>query len=215
MLGNQDEQGTKRPMPEAVIFDLDGTLVSSNLDFRAIREQTGCMSGQDILCYMETLSLVERSKVAQIIYDHEMKDAHSCEVLPGVHAMLKALEQKNTRIAIVTRNSAPATQIKLARTGINLEHVITRDDAPPKPAPDALINLAKLWGVEQKNCVYVGDYVYDIEAAHRANMHSALYSTAGLPDFAEQAHFVFHHHDEFEAVLMDYWNASVLCSLGE
>jgi len=199
-------------MPEAVIFDLDGTLISSNLDFRAICEQVGCVPGQDLLRYMETLSLVERSRVAQIIYEHEMEDANSCEVLPGVKAMLKALEQKNIRMAIVTRNSASATHIKLARSGINLEYVITRDDAPPKPAPDALINLAKLWDIEQKNCVYVGDYVYDIEAAHRANMHSALYSAAGLPDFAEQAHFVFRHYDKFEAVLMDYWNSLDLCS---
>lgn len=198
-------QRTKRPMPEAVIFDMDGTLVSSNLDFQAIREQTGCVPGQDILRYMDTLSSVERTKVAQVIDEHEMKDAHSCKVLPGVKSMLKALEQKNIRMAIVTRNSADATRIKLARTGIELKHVITREDAPPKPSPDALINLAKQWGIEQKSCVYVGDYIYDIEAAHRANMHSALYSETSLPDFAEQAHFVFRHYDEFEAVLMNYW----------
>jgi len=203
-------QRPKRTMPEAVLFDLDGTLVSSSLDFRAICEQAGCVPGQDILRYMDTLSSIERGRVAQIIHEHEMDDAHSCEVLPGVNAMLKALEQKNIRMAIVTRNSASATRIKLARTGIELKHVITREDAPPKPAPDGLINLAKQWGIEQKNCVYVGDYVYDIEAAHRANMHSALYSNASLPDFAEKAHFVFRHHDEFEEVLMGYWDSLVL-----
>ncbi|MFT7373667.1 MAG: HAD superfamily hydrolase (TIGR01509 family) [Oleiphilaceae bacterium] len=203
-------QQIKRSMPEAVIFDLDGTLVSTRLDFLAICKQTGCVPGQDILRYMETLSSVERSRVAQVIHEHEMEDAYNCEVLPGVNAMLKALEQKNIRTAIVTRNSAPATRIKLARTGIALQHVITREDAPPKPAPDALINLAKQWGIAQKACVYVGDYVYDIEAAHRANMHSALYADAGLPEFADQAHFVFRHHDEFETVLMDYWDSLVL-----
>ena len=36
-------------------------------------------------------------------------------------------------------------------------------------------------------------------------MHAALYSDTSLPDFADQAHFVFRHHDEFEAMLMDYW----------
>jgi HAD superfamily hydrolase (TIGR01509 family) len=202
-------QQTNKPMPEAVIFDLDGTLISSKLDFRAIREQTGCAPGEDLLRYMETLSSAERSEVAQIIHEHEMEDAHSCELLPGVKAMLQALAKKNIRMAIVTRNSASATRIKLARTGIALTQVITRDDAPPKPAPDALVNLAKHWGVEQKSCVYVGDYVYDLEAARRANMHSALYVDAGLPDFAEQANFVFCHHENFEAELMGYWLALV------
>jgi len=36
-------------MPKAVIFDLEGTLVSSSLDFTAIREQTACGPGQDLL----------------------------------------------------------------------------------------------------------------------------------------------------------------------
>jgi HAD superfamily hydrolase (TIGR01549 family) len=194
-------------MPEAVIFDLDGTLVSSSLDFKAIREQAGCEEGQDILRYMETLLPVEKNRVAQIIHEHEMADAHNAQVLSGVNDMLKALEQKNIRMAIVTRNSASATQIKLARTGITLKHVITREDAPPKPAPDALITLAKQWRIKQQSCVYVGDYVYDLEAARRANMHSALYADAGLPDFAGQAHFVFRHHDDFETALMTYWGS--------
>jgi HAD superfamily hydrolase (TIGR01509 family) len=192
-------------MPNAVIFDLDGTLVSTSLDFRAICEQTGCVPGQDILQYMATLPSAERIRVARVIHDHEMEDAHSCEILPGVSNMLKSLEQKKVRMAIVTRNSAQAARVKLARTGIQLEHVITREDAPPKPAPDALINLARQWGVEPQSCVYVGDYVYDVEAAHRAGMHSALYTEADLPDFAAQAHFVFRHYDEFEAILMGYW----------
>jgi len=193
------------PFPEAVIFDLDGTLVSSSLDFRAMCDQTGCVPGQDILQFMQALSPAEKNRVANIIQAHEMQDAHSCEVLPGVHSMLMALKKKKVRMAIVTRNSAPATQVKLARTGIALEHVITRENAPPKPAPDALIELAKQWGVNQKSCVYVGDYIYDLEAAHRAGMHSALYAAANLPEFSGQAHFVFRHHDDFETALRSYW----------
>jgi HAD superfamily hydrolase (TIGR01509 family) len=198
------------PFPQAVIFDLDGTLVSSSLDFRAMCAQTGCVPGQDILQFMEALSPPEKNRVANVIHEHEMQDAHSCEVLPGVHSMLMALKEKKVRMAIVTRNSAPATYVKLARTGIELEHVITREDAPPKPAPDALITLAKQWGVDQQSCVYVGDYIYDLEAAHRAGMHSALYAAASLPEFSGQAHFVFRHHDEFEAALRGYWGGLAL-----
>ena len=166
----------KCQMPKAVIFDLDGTLVSSSLDFTAIREQTACVPEQDILEYMAALPPTKKARVAEIIREHEMADAHTCELLPGVDAMLARLDGLNIRTAIVTRNSAPATQIKLARTGIQLEQVITREDAPAKPAPDALLSLAKQWGLSNEECVYVGDYVYDLEAAHRANMHACLYA---------------------------------------
>lgn len=194
-----------RAMPKAVIFDLDGTLVSSSLDFRAICEQTGCVPGQDILRYMETLSAAEKSKVARVIHDHEMADAHSCETLSGAVDMLAMLDDLNIRTAIVTRNSAPATQIKLARTGIKLKHVLTREDAPPKPAPDALLGLARQWGIPSGECVYVGDYIYDLEAAHRANMHACLYAEGGLPSFADKAHFVYGCHGQFEETLGEYW----------
>lgn len=195
----------KCQMPKAVIFDLDGTLVSSSLDFTAIREQTACVPGQDILEYMAGLPPTKKVRVAEIIREHEMADAHTCELLPGVDAMLARLDGLNIRTAIVTRNSAPATRIKLARTGIQLEQVLTREDAPAKPAPDALLGLAKQWGLPNEECVYVGDYVYDLEAAQRANMHACLYASKGVPSFSEKAHFVYQHHADFETALRNYW----------
>ena len=59
----------------------------------------------------------------------------------------------------------------------------------------ALLKLAAGWSVEAADCVYVGDYIYDLQAAHRANMHAGLFSEKKLSPFADQAHFVF---DRFE-----------------
>jgi len=154
---------------------------------------------------METLSAADKVKVAKVIHDHEMADAHSCETLSGAVEMLAMLDDLNIRTAIVTRNSAPATQIKLARTGIKLKHVLTREDAAPKPAPDALLGLARQWGIPNESCVYVGDYIYDLEAAHRANMHACLYAEGGLPSFSDKAHFVYGCHSQFEQTLGEYW----------
>jgi len=193
--------------PKAVIFDLDGTLVSSSLDFLALCRETGCTPGNDILAYTRDLPPPERTRVEQIIHEHEMRDAESAQVIEGVHHTLDALRQACIDTAIITRNSAKATRLKLARAGLAVEHVITRENAPPKPAPDALLMIASHWQYDPRDCVYVGDFRYDLEAAHNANMHAAWFSNGGMtePDYARLAHFRFDHYDDFLQCLRSYW----------
>ncbi len=38
-----------------IVFDLDGTLVTSNLDFSLIRSELGCPDGLDVLAYVDQL----------------------------------------------------------------------------------------------------------------------------------------------------------------
>ena len=196
--------------PKAVIFDLDGTLVSSTLDFLAISEEVGCKPGHDILHYTKSLADNERLKAEQIIRNHEMRDAQSAHAIEGVLETLEALKLRNIDTAIITRNSAEATNIKLARTGLMVEHVITREQAPPKPAPDALIQVAARWQHAPRECVYVGDFKYDLEAARNANMHAAWFSNGvnQIPAYAKLAHFRFDHYEEFFNRLDAYWKVN-------
>ena len=204
---NTDSMLLQTPGPKAVIFDLDGTLVSSNLDFLAISNEVGCIPGHDILQYTKRLADNERLKAEQIIRDHEMRDAESACAIEGALETLEALKQDNIDTAIITRNSAEATRIKLARTGLMVEHVITREQAPPKPAPDALIQVASRWQHAPRECIYVGDFKYDLEAARNANMHAAWFSNGidKIPAYAKLAHFCFDHYEEFFNRLDAYW----------
>lgn len=199
--------------PKAVIFDLDGTLVSSSLDFVALCKEVGCTPGDDILEYTRRLGGGKRQKAEQIIYDHEMRDAESAQVIDGVHDTLHALKQANIDTAIITRNSAEATRIKIARTNLNVEYVITREQAPPKPAPDALLQVAAHWQHEPRNCLYVGDYRYDLEAARNANMHAVWFSNGCKvePTYAHLAHFRFDHYQRFFRRLNAYWQDNSRC----
>ena len=40
---------------KAIVFDLDNTLVSSDMDFRWLREQIGCPLDSDLLSYVDQL----------------------------------------------------------------------------------------------------------------------------------------------------------------
>lgn len=185
-------------MIKGIIFDLDGTLVTSNLDFAMMKAQLGCPREEDLLEFINALpSPYMREEAMSLIHQHEMQDAHQAEFLPGVKQAIYELSNKGFPMAIVTRNFAKAAQIKLERCNLPIDLILTRDDAPAKPNPAALNLVAKQWGLPNSACVYVGDYLYDIEAANNANMISCLYSPEITPEYAQKADIIFRHWEAF------------------
>ena len=184
-------------MFKAIIFDLDGTLVDSSLDFQAIRRDIDCPKGTDILVYLDSLKAAEKREAQIIIERHELEDARAARAMPGAKSLLKQLAMQDVRCGIVTRNSRQATSIKLEYTGLEVEQVLTREDARPKPHPEALIKLSELWNLRPNDCAYVGDYIYDLEAARNAKMVACLYAPDKTPTFAEQADLECRHWDNF------------------
>lgn len=194
---------------KAVLFDLDGTLVHSALDFMQIRKDIACPAECDILEYLTRLNESDRNKAEAIIQRHELEDAQNVECIPGVEQTLAGLVEQGIRTAIITRNSREATFVKLAKLNLSIEHVLTREDAPAKPHPGALLHFSNLWQIQPRECVYVGDYKYDLQAARNANMHGGLYCEQGLanlPDYADQADFIFESFMSFEDQLLKYLN---------
>ena len=175
---------------KGVIFDMDGTLFSSQLDFALIRKQLDCHPDEDILEFVARQHKEQQQYAHQVILDHELADAQQATLLPEVESAILALQERGIPMAIVTRNCQQATQIKVARNPLPIELILTRDDAPAKPDPSALLHIAKHWELQPQQLVYVGDYKYDIQAAHNASMHACLYAPQGIPDYGHQADFV-------------------------
>ena len=195
---------------KAVLFDLDGTLVHSKLDFKQIRLDIGCPEGQDVLVYLEELNPSERQRAEKIVMRHELEDAHSAQIIQGASSLLDRLQDKGIKTAIITRNSLTATQIKIQKSALNIEHILTREDVPAKPNPEALLHFSSLWDLTPQDCVYVGDYLYDLQAANNAKMHACLYvhrSESALPYYADLAGFICRDFDKFEEYLLDYLQA--------
>jgi len=157
-----------------VIFDLDNTLVTSSLNFIEIKKAINCPTEMDVLKYVDSLPLKQKAKANNKIIEFELKDAHSSSLLTGTKEIIALLSYLKLPCAIVTRNCRDATAIKLARNNINIDLVISREDHKAKPAPDALLYIAKQWQLPSENLLYVGDYLYDVQAAVNANMQSCL-----------------------------------------
>lgn len=173
------------------IFDLDGTLMNANLDFTYLRQATGCPIDHDILVHVDGLADEARSQAQQIIIDHEVEDASKATWIEGAAEFVNQVADQALPMAIVTRNCRQAADRKLADRANHFHSIITREDALPKPDPDALLRIAAQWQIPVSSLAYVGDYLYDVQAANRAGMLSCLYVSGETPDYADQADIVF------------------------
>ncbi len=182
---------------KAIIFDLDGTLVSTDLNFNAIRDKIGCPQGSDILGFIETMACEHQQQQAtEAVIDFEIMDAQQSEWILGAQSFVTSLIEHKYPTAIVTRNCRRASLVKLETNNIPINYLVTREDAPAKPDPTALLQIADEWRISPQHIAYVGDYIYDIQAANNAGMASLFYCPTEKPDYAEQADYTFQSFTE-------------------
>ena len=156
---------------KGVIFDLDCTLVESSLNFTQMRADVGCPQDEDILTFVDSLSCPEtKANAHRTILQHELEDAQNAKWLAIGKAMVEKVQAHNLPMAIVTRNCRQATAIKVVNNDIPIDYVLTREDAPAKPDPTALLMVANTWQLQPEDCLYVGDFIYDQQAAENAGM---------------------------------------------
>ena len=179
-----------------VIFDLDGTLVDSRLDFVALRQRLGFPDGPGVLEHLATLDDSAAAAAAAEIEAFEMAGAAGAIWMPGARELLAELRALGLPTAILTRNMRAATQLTLDNLGIDVDRVLTREDCPPKPDPEGLLHIARDWTLPASEIVYIGDFRFDLEAAHNAGMIACLYRNPRNAAYESLAHWVVHHFDE-------------------
>ncbi|MES2855770.1 MAG: HAD family hydrolase [Bdellovibrionota bacterium] len=197
-----------------IIFDLDGTLVDSKLDFEKMRSDIGVPPGQGILEHIDALpTAADRTEAHAILRKHEMAGAHAATLIPGVNELLEKIAHLGLKKAVFTRNDAAPTRLVIERFFQGqFTSVITREDAPAKPDPTGLLRICDSWHCGPDHTIYVGDYLFDLEAAERAQMKSILYlggEPPGVSDpvYATRANYVArdftHLHENLIQVLSE------------
>jgi HAD superfamily hydrolase (TIGR01509 family) len=180
------------------VFDMDGTLTVAVHDFAAIRRALSIPEESDILGHLARLPAAEAASKHAWLLEHERELAHASRASAGAVELVRQLRTRGCRLGILTRNARELALITLEAIGLadafDPNDVLGRDEAPPKPHPGGLLQLAQQWGVASSELVMVGDYLFDLECARAAGARSVL---VNLPEnlwptltdhFAEDCH---------------------------
>jgi HAD superfamily hydrolase (TIGR01509 family) len=154
---------------EAVVFDMDGTLVDSHYDWPAIRTQLG-VDGASIIDDLNGLPEPDRShKWAELEIIENIASA-AATVFEGAHDLLELLTDREIPTALVTNNTDDNTRLLLERFDLRFDVVLTRDSGFYKPSGQPIREAVRRLGVEAGRCFAVGDSRYDILAARDAGL---------------------------------------------
>lgn len=156
-----------------VIFDMDGTLADSQLDFPAIRLELGLGEGP-LLEKLASLSPDERARCEAILHSHERRGAECATPFPSADQWIVRLDEFQIERGVLSRNSKSIVEVTLQRCGLLFDKFLGREDATVKPDPAGVLHLCEHWNLDPREVLVVGDYVYDVEAAERAGCDCAL-----------------------------------------
>ena len=182
-------------MIEAVIFDIDGTIVDSvdlhakawqrtfakfgkNILLEAIRSQIGKGADQLLPVYFSKQELDEFGEAMEIYRGELFKKEYLPKVkgFPKVRELFERIKQDKKQIALAS--SAKEDELKrykeIAQIDDLIEGETSSDDVErSKPHPDIFAAaLKQLGNIAAENVVAVGDTPYDAEAAAKANVKS-------------------------------------------
>ncbi len=185
------------PKVRAILFDLDGTLADTSpdladslnvllsrynkgkLDYGLVRKHTS--RGSIAMIELGFGEPLEESFVMQLrdefmqIYADML--CNKTKLFPGVPDLLDFLDQAQMHWGIVTNKPGRLAEPLIQELDIAFRAVCTVSGdslSRRKPSPDQLHHAANMLGIEESNCIYMGDDPRDIQAGKAAGMQTAV-----------------------------------------
>jgi phosphoglycolate phosphatase len=177
---------------KAVIFDLDGTIASFNLDYKAVRGDVrsylmrigvpaSLLPANESIFEMlkkteifmknsgksEAMEEVRREALS-IAEKYELEAAKDTSLLPGADETLKALKRMGLKVGLFTLSGDKAASYILQRfkLGDFFGVIVPRNKVNyVKPNPEHLEMALKVLGVAPEETVVVGDGSVDMQSA--------------------------------------------------
>ncbi len=198
--GRLNRRMDESAQPRAALFDIDGTLVDSNYlhvdawsrAFAAVGHPVEAWRihraiGMDSAKLLETLLGDDADR-----FGDDAKQQHGelysamaerLRPLPGARALLRTLKERGVTVVLAT--SAPENELETLRRVLDSDGSVddftsSADVATAKPEPDIVRVALERAGAEAHEAVFVGDAVYDIEAAGRAGVPAIGVRSGGV-----------------------------------
>ena len=200
---------------EAVLLDIDGTLVDSNGAHAAawsdafaahgrhhppeqVRPLIG-KGGDKLLRELASLDdeSGEGKSIAEARVEIRNRYLPTVQPTPGAAAFVEWLLE--SRLTVVVATSAKEDEVKALLTICGGQALVkdatTSDDAQrSKPDPDILVAALEKSGASTDRAIMIGDTPYDIEAARRAGLATIAFRCGGWDDAALQDSIAIYDH---------------------
>jgi phosphoglycolate phosphatase len=195
---------------DAVLFDLDGTLIDSAPDLGAAADQMRVRRGMPSLAldaYRPMAGSGARGMLAvafgmtpqdpqfEVMREEFFCNYENCMTqrtyaFEGVQEMLQQLTLAGLKWGVVTNKSARFTEpLSRAMSMFATAGAVISGDTTPhaKPHPEPLLEAARRLGLEPARCIYVGDDERDIQAGLAAGMGTVAADYGYLGEKADTA----------------------------
>lgn len=197
---------------KGIVFDLDGTLVNSEVDFVkmkqnmiAVLEEHGAPAGV-LTPKMTTVVILEhaegywaeqgkpeaerqrlRDEMTRLMDQGELEAVDTLTAIDGAKEAVRRLRKMGYRLAILTRSHHEYAVRALEKISLigEFELILGRGETPqPKPYAEAMIHAAKLMRLRLDEVFLVGDHHIDATCALNARCHFIGVATGPRPDRA-------------------------------
>ena len=203
---------------DGIIFDIDGTLTSTNelifasfnhitkkyLDKSLTNEEVVSLFGPTEDKIIEDWFGENAEKVKRDYYSFYNDNHAMANLYPGVKELLQFLKEKNILLSIYTGKGREASLLTLKKLEIYdcFDLIITGSDVKDhKPSPEGIEIFLDKYSLDKERVLMVGDAPADIKAARAAGVHvaSAVWDSYAREEVLEmESNFVFHTVEEMK-----------------
>lgn len=177
-------------MYKHIVFDVDGTLIDTeyavlhslkdllkeeyNRDYKI--EELEFALGITGEAAIKQLEISDIERTVDLWNDKLNKYKESVCVFNGIEELLKVLSQ-NHKLGIVTSKTKEEFEEKVTHFGLNKYFgvIICADDTEKhKPNPEPLLKYMELANAKNKETIYIGDSIYDMQCAKASKVDFAF-----------------------------------------
>jgi len=182
----------------AVLFDLDGTLIDSGpIILASMRHATKTVlerefGDEELLAHVggwglhEQMRVFDSARAEELVrcYREHNEPLHAgLDWCTGIKPVLDGLVEGGRTLGLVTTKRRRT--VELAFAALPLERyfdvfVASDDTRRHKPHPEPLLYAAKRLRLSPRDCAYIGDAPFDVQAAKAAGMYAVAVTWGGI-----------------------------------